>query len=332
MTRYDGQVPEADVADRVQELVATLNALNFGLDAKTGGPVTAPERGADAAIVVKGTRLTVEVKRDVRDADARALLATLPAHFVVVADRLSPGAKELLERHHAGWFDRRGDLRVELPGAGLLLKTPVPAVIAPERGRATNPFTATGLDVAIAMLLEPTEHLAVREIARSTRKSHGRVSEIVAEFRSRGLVNRDGTPAVPDLFDEVAEAWRPRWVALGARPKPDPSLRLSGSIGAVWREVPLVVAESWPPELYVRDEFALHRLVITYPPDMAHAIAPPARAAVCPSAFGFDQPLDLNPEFPVANYLVIALDLAQDEGRGREALDAWYPKGVARVW
>ncbi len=320
------------MADRVHEVVAALNALDFGLDAKAAGTAITPHEGFDAAIVVKGTRLLVEVKRDVRDADAHVLLAQHSAHFVVVADRLSPGAKALLERNHAGWFDRRGELRVELPGAGLLLKTPVPAVVAPDRGRATNPFTPTGLDVAIAMLLAPTEPLAVREIARRTENSHGRVSEILTELRARGLVNRDGTPAIPDLFDAAAAAWRPHWVPLGARPRPDPSLRLSGSIGAVWRKVPIIVAEQWPPEVYVRGELGLRRLVTTYPPDTAYTIAPPARAAVCPSPFGFDQPPDLNSDFPVANYLVVALDLAQDEGRGREALDAWNPKEFPRVW
>jgi hypothetical protein len=288
--------------------------------------------GFDATISVKGTELFVEVKRNVRDADAHALTARLPAHFVVVADRLSPGAKDLLERHHAGWFDRRGELRVELPDAGLLIKTTVPAAVTPERSRAANPFTSTGLDVAIAVLLEPTEQIAVREIARRTNNSHGRVSEILTELRARGLVNRDGRPAIPDLFDATAEAWRPNWVSLSARPRPDPSLRLSGSIGAVWRKVPIIVAEQWPPEVYVRDRLALRRLVMTYPPDAAGMIAPPARAAVCPSTYGFDQPLDLNPDFPVANYLVVALDLAQDQGRGREALDGWNPKEFPRVW
>ena len=38
-------------------------------------------------------------------------------------------------------------------------------------------------------------------------------------------------------------------------------------------------------------------------------------------------------EWPVAHPLFVALDLAQDKGRGREILDDWIPKiGWNRVW
>ena len=256
----------------------------------------------------------MEVKRDVRDADAHALLAQLPAHFVVVADRLSPGAKDLLEHHHAGWFDRRGDLRVELPAAGLLLKTPVASVVAPERGRVANPFTPTGLDVAITMLLKPSEPMAVREIARRTGNSHGRVSEIIASF---GIGDSSIATARPQ--SPTSSTRPPRRggrtgcpSARGLIPIPrsgsrGPSGRCGEALRSSSREV---AAGSLRP-----DELALRRLVVSYPPDTAYSIAPPARAAVCPSPFGFDQPRDLNPDFPVANYLVVALDLAQDQGR-----------------
>ncbi len=36
--------------------------------------------------------------------------------------------------------------------------------------------------------------------------------------------------------------------------------------------------------------------------------------------------------FAVANHIVVALDLAQDRGRGREILEGWDPEGQVRVW
>jgi hypothetical protein len=61
-------------------------------------------------------------------------------------------------------------------------------------------------------------------------------------------------------------------------------------------------------------------------------IVPIARTAVCPSPYGFDRSVDSDLAWPAVNHVVVALDLAQDRGRGREALDEWEPEGVLRVW
>jgi hypothetical protein len=115
-------------------------------------------------------------------------------------------------------------------------------------------------------------------------------------------------------------------------PPPDPTLRLGGSLAAIRSGVPLAVTEGWPPEIYVRDEYALRRLVRTYPTDREQAISPVATVAVCPSPYGFDVDQGDGPDYPVVNHVVVALDLAQDQGRGREALEQWNPEGVVRVW
>ena len=36
--------------------------------------------------------------------------------------------------------------------------------------------------------------------------------------------------------------------------------------------------------------------------------------------------------WPVANHIVVALDIAQDRARGLEALKQWQPEGIARAW
>ncbi len=321
---------EREVAERVGDLIEVLNDLDLHLDAREAKAPAGKGR-YDGAIVVKGKRVLIEVKRDVREADAHALVAQMPAHFVVVADRLSPGAKGVLAGHHAGWLDLRGDLRLEVP-PGILIKTDFQPLVAPDRARAANPFTGAGFDVAVALLLAPNDPPGVREIARRTGISPSRVSELLGALRAEGLVQRNGTPAIPDLFDGTAAAWDPDWAPLGEVPHPDAELRLSGTLGAIWHGVPLTVTEGWPPDLYVRDRFALRRLVRSYPPDLARTISPVARVAVCPSPYSFDQAADINPEFSVASYIVVALDLAQDQGRGREALEEWHPEGIVRVW
>ncbi len=312
----------------VKDLVRVLDGL--GLVATEALAMT-EDRSVDAVLRVGNRRLLVEVKRDVRDIDAQHLAGRLPEHSLVVADRLSPRARALLEEHRIGWLDRRGHLRLVLP-PGIFIDRDIDPLIVDARGRSANPFTTVGLGVAIALLLDPTEPVGVRDISRRTGASVGRVSELLRELRALGLVNRDVTPAIPELFEAVVGAWDPQWVTLGGTPPPDPALRLGGLHAAIWHGVPMALSASWPPELYVRDEFALRRLVRSYPPDLERTISPVAKAAVCPSPYGFDQARDGNLEFPVVNHVIVALDLALDRGRGREALEQWHPEGVVRVW
>jgi hypothetical protein len=315
-------------AEGIQDLVRVLDGL--GLVAKRAEDERG-RKGFDAVLRVGNRPLPVNVMSDVRDGDVQGLVDRMPAHSLVVADRFSPRARGVLEQHEISWLDRRGHLRLVLP-PGIFIDRDIDHLIPETLHRVENAFTRVGLDVAIALLLEPTRRLGVREIAGRTGTSAGRVSQLVRQLRELGLVNRDGTPAIPELFEELVGAWNPRWVALGGSPPPDPTLRLTGARAAMWHGVPLVVSEGWPSELYVRDEFALRRLVRTYEPDLERTISPVAKVAVCPSPYGFDQARDANLEFPVVNHVVVALDLAQDQGRGREALEQWNPEGVVRVW
>lgn len=37
-------------------------------------------------------------------------------------------------------------------------------------------------------------------------------------------------------------------------------------------------------------------------------------------------------QWPLANHIVVALDIAQDQARGLEVLDQWQPEGIVRAW
>ena len=118
----------------------------------------------------------------------------------------------------AAWLDRRGALH--LPHRPDMV---VPSVVAaPER--VPDPLTVTGLDLAVSLLSKPTEPWGVRSLARSTGRTPGRVSEILAALRDEGLVRPDGRPVVPELFWEVSSRWTPRWRPLATVPDPTPHL------------------------------------------------------------------------------------------------------------
>ena len=194
----------------------------------------------------------------------------------------------------------------------------LPPLIGPEPTRVTDPFVPTGLDVGMALLLDPGHGHRTTELATLIGRSPGRVSEILAAFRDQGLVDRTGRPSIPDLFNEMADAWAPAWRPLGSLPGPDSDLyRLSGTLGAVWHQAPVVATADWPAELYVESQGELRSVL------RSHGVTPDTpsagRVAVCPSRYGWSVPAQLpEHDFPVANHVVVALDLAQDRGRGRE--------------
>lgn len=251
---------------------------------------------------------------------------------MVVADRISVGARRILNEASVPWLDRRGHLRLKVPG--LLVDADVPSSLPPQDIRVVDPFSPTGLDVSLALLLDPEAGLSGSEIARRTERSSGRVAEILVALRTRGLVSKDGRPIVPDLFWATADAWEPRWEPLAYRPTPDAHVyRLSGSLGTVSHQAPMLVSADWPPELYVPDERHLRAVVRAIGGSAPRE--PAALVAVCPSRYGWSVCAPGTPlldGFPAANHVVVALDLAQDQGRGREVLESWTPNGATRVW
>jgi hypothetical protein len=278
---------------------------------------------------VDGHQIPVESRRSVSGTEAEGLASQL-AGGMLVADRISTEARRVLAEGRVAWLDRRGHL--QLRGVALRIDADVPPLIGPEPTRVTDPFVPTGLDVGMALLLEPEGAHRTTEVANLIGRSPGRVSEILAALRERGLVDRLGRPSIPDLFDEMADAWAPAWRPLGSLPESDSDLfRLSGTLGAVWQKAPVVTTADWPAELYVESQGELRSVLRSYgvPPGMPSA----GRVAVCPSHYGWSVPAELpHHDFPVANHVVVALDLAQDRGRGREILGGWNPEGHLRVW
>jgi hypothetical protein len=280
--------------------------------------------------------LLVEVKNRVTESDVggtvaqmRKLAKTAKADgALVVADRISMSARDVLSSSGIGWLDRRGHLR--LRGPGLLVDSDVSSLVGEPTDRVVDLFSPTGCDVALALLLAPAERLGTMEIARRTRRSPGRASELLAAMRNAGLVENTGRPLIPDLFNALADEWAPRWYPLAATPPPAPMYRLSGTLGAIWHRAPVVATSDWPPEIYVDDRWNLRHVLSSV--GLAEEEPAAASVALCPSRYGFSVEAGTNEGFPVANHVVVALDLAQDPGRGREILDAWTPEGQIRVW
>jgi hypothetical protein len=199
--------------------------------------------------------------------------------------------------------------------------------------RVVEALEGAGLDIALALLGSPTQKHGVNELGRQIDRSPGRVSEILAALRPRGLAGSDNHPSIPELFWAVADEWKPRWIPMPAAPPPEPPrrYRLSGTRGALALGTPLVADPARTrPRLSVSDDVDLATVIVA---SGATAGWTAAEMAVCPSRFGFVGTETTSDEgYLVASHLVVALDLAQDRARGHETLADWHPEGFSPVW
>src|SRR5580658_864942 len=102
----------------------------------------------------------IQLSHIVSDQDLRARPDALR---VLVAERISAASRSELRSHGWGWLDLRGHLH--LAGQGLFIDAQVPPV--KPRAERGNPLSGSvGLEVACALLLDPTASLGVRDLAR----------------------------------------------------------------------------------------------------------------------------------------------------------------------
>jgi DNA-binding transcriptional ArsR family regulator len=268
---------------------------------------------------------------------------------ILVADRVTAAARDLLSDRGWGWLDLRGHLHMVAPG--LFVHADVKPTGTTTQ-RRSEPFAGkSGVEVAVELLTDPQQRVGVRAIAQRIDRSPSTVSETLSRLRNANLIEADFSPVVPDLFWSLASAWRPRSVDVASLP--DSSDRavlaalkvgldndatlgwaMSDSPAAVLYDAPIALRKDYPPVLYVPDEATLRRaaqLLGTASDSSSRAATlrpAPVKSVCAQRVIGFAKS-----PWPLAHPLIIALDLAQDPGRGREILTDWTPpKRWSRVW
>lgn len=250
--------------------------------------------------------------------------------YLVVADRITADARELLTAAGWSWLDRRG--RLHLWGPGIRVDVDIaPEVPAPSP--RTRPVSGrAGLTVAYWLCSYPGRHLSPTGSRRELRLAPSTISMTVRRLAEAGLVDDDGAGVLPELFWELADVWRPAWTWLIEKPDPpsrsseDGAWRMTGTPAAAALGAPVVSTESQPSQLYVvgpvEVSIAARAHGLTKPGLGTAAVAvAPTSLVTAGSAIGGGSPeVD---GWPVAPKLAVALDLAQDRGRGREVLSDW---------
>ena len=344
----------SDGAARLREV-----ALSLGLGVADGDHPGHEQ--ADLILVSPhGGRVLVEVKRTalvsadgltrrLREWDAGREPGTTG---VVVADRVTAEARGRLREAGWGWLDLRGHVHLAAPGIFVDASVPTQTVHASPDSKPLSGRVALG--VAVMLLLEPDRPAAVRPLARQMGRAPSSVSAAVSGLRAAGLLNRNGRAQTPELFWELAGRWDTQGTDLATLPDTgravaNDALRLnvddveqtsgwalSDTLAAAAYGASVAIRADHPPDFYVPDETTLRRAVTLLGRSLDHA----GRAAtvrvgpvplVCTSRV---DPMDWTKQrWPLAQPLFVALDLAQDPGRGREILNDWTPpEPWHRVW
>ncbi|TCC29443.1 transcriptional regulator [Kribbella speibonae] len=321
-----------------------------------------PDRGVDLVIEPDGAAVSLQIKRAafVNDqvahrfvVDGQRLLKqsmqTGTSSIVfVVADQVTRTARTELARANVGYLDLRGRLSLHAPG--LIIE----ADVDPRERRAgrRDPLNGkAGRELAAALLMDPERKPAVRTLSRELNRSVSTVSEVLSAFRESRYIEGDAVSG-QRLFWALADRWSADIEYLLEPPSPGqgplvaplglgldqvgdgPGWALRGTAAASALGAPVAVRADQPLDFYVPDATTVHRarrLLGTAPSaDLARctvAVAPVP--AACTSR---TEPPDNYFEWPTTHPLFVALDLAQDVGRGQEILGDWTPRDWPRVW
>ena len=328
-TRTHTGTPGSELEARARDGLLQA-AVGLGLRVEPG---SMGSWSSDIVLVLDDRRVTLECKALSQVTGARAeQLVRDPgpgSSKIVVADRITADARTLLTAAGLSWLDLRGHLH--LRGDGVLVDSAVDAVAKPVTLRAQSPLRGkAGLAVGYwlcahpAKALSPTGHSPDLGFAPST------ISTAAATLAEAGLVDEDRRAVLPELFWELATAWRPQWTWLGGRPDPDDeggAWALTGDRVAAKNGAPLVSAGTGPLELFVPDAVTITIATRRY------GVSPPGAGAAAVAIAPVRQVLTGEGRLDgwrTAPDLAVALGLAMDPARGREILQDW--PGEGHVW
>lgn len=184
----------------------------------------AGRRGYDARIEVlvagKPVTLLIEAKKTVYPRDVRQALWQFresshgmptqreETQSLLIAEAISPGAKEMLRAERVGYYDSGGSLYLPASGAYFYIEKPPPKILT-KSVRAL--FSGRRAQVVHALLVRPLDWFGVKDIAEEAQVSPATASQVLSELdRFDWLVSRGQGPSKERHLREPAallDAW-----------------------------------------------------------------------------------------------------------------------------
>jgi hypothetical protein len=192
-----------------------------------------PDRGCDARVDLRTgdqpLTILIEVRkslypRDVRQAlwQSRKLIhgaeqrQDRETQFLLIAELISPGAKELLRAERIGYFDSGGSLFLPARKAYLYIDKPPPKSL---QRSMRSVFSGRRAQVVHALLLRKQDWFSVKDIAARAQVSPSTASEVLSELeRFDWLVSRGQGPIKERHLREptaLLDAWAKQLPFLG---------------------------------------------------------------------------------------------------------------------
>ena len=260
--------------------------------------------------------------------EVQELVAAVEGPGLLVADRISAAGRDALRAAGWSWLDRRGHVRLWLPG--LRVDTAVDVGGDDGRGTSSSPWTTVGLEVALHALCHPEDEVRARAVAADIGRSVGGTQEIIGRFTEHGLVGRASRlPLLPDLFWETSSRWPDDdWVGvpvelaqLAAELGPATPIRVDER-AATLGGARIAAAADLPARCYVTSRAARRKArALAEPGTTSRTFVRTSPVAWLPELEGAEP--DAAHPWRVAHPVVCALRLAKDPARGREIVEDW---------
>ena len=180
------------------------------------------DRGFDAkvdlSVAGKSLVLLLEIKKAVYPRDVRQLLWQLKAlnlgqyvadaQSLLLAESISPGAKELLRAEHVGYYDSGGSLFLSAPGAYIYIDKPPPK---PLEKSVRSLFSGRRAQVLHALLVHHEDWFGLTEVAEQAHVAPSTASDVLTELdKFDWLVSRGQGPGKERHLREpgaLLDAW-----------------------------------------------------------------------------------------------------------------------------
>jgi DNA-binding transcriptional ArsR family regulator len=197
------------------------------------------DRGYDAQVDLhvagKSFVLLLEAKKAVFPRDVRQVIWPLRAAsherppgygdkpwWLLVAESISPGAKELLRRERVGYYDSGGSLYLPAPGAYLYIDKPPPKALTKS---VRTLFTGRRAQVLHALLVQHQSWFGVTELAQQAMVSPATASQVLSALERFDWLEARGQGPSKERYLREPAALLDAWAKQLATIRPPPLRR-----------------------------------------------------------------------------------------------------------